>query len=52
MKTELTIKTDYLPNWGAFEGVRELLQNGKDAETEFHAKLEVRQGRHQYPDHH
>jgi hypothetical protein len=42
MKTELTIKTDYLPNWGAFEGVRELLQNGKDAETEFHAKLEVR----------
>jgi len=42
MKMELTIKTDYLPTWGAYEGVRELLQNGKDAETEFHAPLDVR----------
>jgi hypothetical protein len=42
MKTELTIKTDYLPGWGPFEGIRELLQNGKDAEDEFHAALEVR----------
>lgn len=42
MKIELTIKTTYLPNWGSFEGIRELVQNGKDAETEFDAQLEVR----------
>lgn len=42
MKVELTIKVDYLPKWGALEGLRELIQNGKDAETEFRAPLEVR----------
>jgi len=42
MKIELTIKVDYLPSWGVYEGLRELVQNGKDAETEFQAKLEVR----------
>lgn len=42
MKIELTIKVDYLPSWGAHEGVRELLQNAKDAETEFDAVMSVR----------
>jgi len=42
MKIELSIKTTYLPEWGAFEGIRELIQNGKDAETEFNAPLGVR----------
>jgi len=42
MKIELTIKADYLPKWGAYEGLRELVQNGKDAETEFNAPLDVR----------
>lgn len=42
MKIELSIKVDYLPSWGTYEGLRELIQNGKDAETEFNAKLEVR----------
>lgn len=42
MKVELTIKVDYLPNWGLFEGLRELLQNAKDAETEFSAPMTVR----------
>ena len=42
MKVELTIKVDYLPKWGAFEGLREIIQNGKDAETEFRAPFEVR----------
>lgn len=44
MKIELTIKTDYLPNWGLWEGVRELVQNAKDAETEFgvEAQMNVR----------
>lgn len=42
MKVELTIKVDYLPGWGLFEGVRELLQNAKDAETEFSAPMSVR----------
>lgn len=42
MKIELTIKTTYLPNWGAYEGIRELIQNGQDAKTEFNASFEVR----------
>lgn len=42
MKIELTIKVDYLQSWGAYEGVRELVQNGKDAETEFSAAFTVR----------
>lgn len=42
MKIELTIKTSYLPAWGAYEGLRELIQNGKDAQTEFDATFEVR----------
>ena len=37
MIIELTIKTDYLPGWGTYEGVRELVQNGRDAETELNA---------------
>lgn len=40
MKIELTIKTSYLPTWGAREGIRELLQNGRDAEADG-AELEV-----------
>jgi hypothetical protein len=42
MKIELTIQATYLPLWGAYEGIRELLQNGKDAQTEFDAPLKVR----------
>lgn len=41
MKIELTIKPTYLPNWGCYEGLRELVQNAKDAEVELQAKLEV-----------
>lgn len=41
MKIELTIKTNYLPNWGAYEGIRELVQNGQDAKTEFGASFDV-----------
>lgn len=40
-KLELSINVKYLPSWGAWEGVRELIQNGKDAETEFSAPLKV-----------
>src|SRR5687767_3339118 len=39
---ELTIKTDYLPSWGSYEGIRELIQNGRDAEIELNAPLKVR----------
>jgi hypothetical protein len=42
MKVELTIKVDYLPDWGSFEGIRELIQNAKDAEVEFNAPMSVR----------
>lgn len=45
MKIELTIKVDYLPSWGVFEGLRELIQNGKDAVVEFEAPLDVRHRR-------
>lgn len=41
MKLELTIKTDYLPNWGAWQGIRELVQNAKDAEVEQKATMLV-----------
>lgn len=40
-KLELSINVNYLPAWGAWEGIRELVQNGKDAETEFEAPLTV-----------
>jgi hypothetical protein len=42
MKIALTITPDYLPNWGLLEGIRELVQNGRDAEVEHGAKLEIR----------
>src|SRR3990167_7353259 len=40
-RVDLTIKKDYLPGWGLWEGVRELVQNGRDAETEYKAPLTV-----------
>lgn len=41
MRIELSIKTTYLPEWRTVEGVRELVQNAKDAETEFKAPMEI-----------
>ncbi len=41
-RIELSIKTTYLPTWGVWEGVRELVQNGKDAETQLGASFSVR----------
>lgn len=40
-RIELTIDASYLPEWGAWHGIRELVSNGKDAETELHAPLRV-----------
>jgi len=45
-KIQLTIKADsgsdgYLPNWSIYEGVREVIQNAKDAETQFNAPMSV-----------
>ena len=37
----LTIEVSYLPEWGLWEGVRELIQNAKDAETEMKAEFSV-----------
>jgi hypothetical protein len=42
MKIPLTITCDYLPNWGLLEGIRELVQNGRDAEVEHGAELCIR----------
>ena len=33
MKIDLTISVNYLPTWGAFEGIREIIQNARDAEV-------------------
>jgi len=41
MKLELSIKTDYLPEWGTWHGIRELVQNGRDAEIQFDAPLKI-----------
>lgn len=30
-KFELTLSTDYVPNWGVYEGVREIIQNALDS---------------------
>lgn len=40
-KFELTIDVKYLPEWHVWEGIRELIQNGKDAEVEHQAPLTV-----------
>lgn len=45
-KIQLTIKADsgadgYLPNWSVYEGIREVIQNAKDAETQFNAPMSV-----------
>ena len=40
-RMELSIKTDYLPNWGIAEGIRELVSNGRDAEYEFSAPMKI-----------
>lgn len=42
MNIDLTIKVDYLPNWGLSEAVREAVQNGKDAETQLGAKMTIK----------
>lgn len=44
-KIQLTIKMDdsssYLPEWGVRQGLREIIQNAKDAETELNAPMTV-----------
>jgi hypothetical protein len=40
-KIQLTIKTSYLPGWSLYEGLRELIQNARDAEIEHNAPLTV-----------
>jgi hypothetical protein len=41
-RIELSIKTTYLPGWGIYEGVRELIQNARDAEVQSDAKMTVK----------
>jgi hypothetical protein len=40
-RIELTISADYLPNWKLMEGLRELIQNAKDAEVQHDAKMTI-----------
>ena len=41
VKIELTIKTTYLPSWGVWEGLREIVQNAQDARIEHSGDLKV-----------
>lgn len=38
---ELSIKEDYVPWWGTWEGVREIVQNAIDAEKMYGAQMEI-----------
>jgi hypothetical protein len=40
-KIPLTIETNYRPNWGLWHGVRELVQNAVDAETQYKAPMDI-----------
>ena len=39
---ELTIKATYLPGWHVWEGVREIIQNSRDAEIQYSAPMTVK----------
>jgi hypothetical protein len=41
-RIDLSITADYLPDWGLSEGIRELVQNARDAEVQFGARMTVR----------
>lgn len=41
MRVPLSITRAYRPDWALWEGVRELVQNAKDAETEFEAPFSI-----------
>jgi hypothetical protein len=40
-RIELPIETTYLPKWGVWEGIRENIQNAKDAEKEHSAPMTI-----------
>ncbi len=40
-KIEITVTKDYVGDWGTYEGVREIIQNGIDGETEYGCELQV-----------
>ncbi len=41
-KFELSIKASYLPGWGIFEGIREIVANARDAEVQLNAPMEIK----------
>ncbi len=41
-KVEITLTANYVASWGRWEGIRELVQNAKDGETEHGAKMDVK----------
>jgi len=40
-KIEITVTKDYVKTWGEYEGIREVIQNGIDGETEYGCKLKI-----------
>ncbi len=45
MKFELSISTEYLPDWTTGDGIRELVQNAKDCETQNGCAMKVKHSR-------
>jgi hypothetical protein len=41
-KYELSIKASYLPGWGVFEGIREIVANARDAEVQQNAPMGIK----------
>jgi hypothetical protein len=40
-KIEITVTKDYVGDWGEYEGIREIIQNGIDGEQEYGCELNV-----------
>jgi len=40
-KIEITVTKDYVGDWGEYEGIREIIQNGIDGEQEYGCELKV-----------
>jgi len=38
---EITLSKDYVPNWGIWQGIREVVQNGIDGERQYGYKMSV-----------
>src|ERR1700674_1452231 len=40
-RIELTLKTDYVPNWNVDDGIREFVSNAQDAKTQYGDSIKI-----------